>query len=131
MKLLIKQGIDFGQSAHIPDAQGRPLCKARLKRAAWVVDDQQRTAVVVCHPCLRVQAKYEERRMQHVACINESVARLVQGVLLHHGVRSSHQGPGIRSGPTITIVPIGAIDSEEEADIRRAIQRIAGATIVG
>ena len=72
----------------------------------------------------------QESRMR-IECISKGVANLVQGILLHHGIRSSQQGPFISSAPTIMIMPIGAIDSEKEAAIRRDIQRIAGATIHG
>ena len=130
MKLLIKQGIDCGQSAHIPDAQGRPLCKGKLRLANWVIANQQSTLDIVCHSCLRVQAKHEKNSM-HIECISASVAELVQGILLHHGVRSSRQGPLTSSGPTITIMPIGAIDSEKESALRQDIQCIAGTTLLG
>jgi hypothetical protein len=72
----------------------------------------------------------QESRMR-IECISKGVANLVQGILLHHGIRSSWQGPLIGSAATTTIMPIGAIDSEKEAALRRDIQRIAGATIHG
>jgi hypothetical protein len=64
----------------------------------------------------------------HIECASKSVANLVQGVLLNRGIQSRQQGPN--SGDTTTIVmPIGAIDSETETEIRQELNRISGATI--
>jgi hypothetical protein len=57
-RLLVKGSGSDGLAAHIPDAEGRPLCYTRLKLADWRIDTMQRPGgILICHNCLRAQAK--------------------------------------------------------------------------
>jgi hypothetical protein len=66
-----------------------------------------------------------------IECTDEDVADEVQGVLLQYGVRSSRQGPFISPtpDPTVHVLSVGNVPSEKDADVRRDLQRIAGAEI--
>ena len=58
MWLLAKIAGAKGLAAHIPDLDGKPLCKARLNFSTWRLQETQ-PEVVICYHCRRVQAKKE------------------------------------------------------------------------
>lgn len=59
MLLLVKMDRSFGLAAHIPDAEGKPLCKARLNLATWQLQEQSTEKIVICNNCRRTLERNE------------------------------------------------------------------------
>jgi hypothetical protein len=56
-RLLVAVGANKGLAVHIPDTEGKPLCRALLKLALWQVQDQSAEGLVVCRNCRLRAAK--------------------------------------------------------------------------
>ncbi len=57
MKLLVYVGETRGLSAHIPNANGHPICKCVLKPSNWQIEERDPNETKICHNCEKVQAK--------------------------------------------------------------------------
>ena len=59
MNFLMKDNDTFGLAAHLPDHQGQPLCHLKLNLANWHIHDRVPTSLLICHHCIRAQAKQQ------------------------------------------------------------------------
>jgi hypothetical protein len=57
MRLLIKGAGNQGVAAHIPNAEGLPICRTRINLTGWNIAEQHTPHTVVCYHCKRAQAK--------------------------------------------------------------------------
>jgi hypothetical protein len=56
-RFLVKRNPRLGLAAHIPDAQGNPLCRTLLKRDTWVIQDREPQQLLVCANCRKKDAR--------------------------------------------------------------------------
>jgi hypothetical protein len=59
MRLLVRADGSTHYVAHIPDAQGRPLCQSRLNLAVWQIRDCSVEKLIICATCRHIQAQEE------------------------------------------------------------------------
>jgi hypothetical protein len=57
MKLLVKIGPPTGQAAHIVDAAGLQLCRVKIKRSTWKLQERPPTEILICYHCKRILAR--------------------------------------------------------------------------
>jgi hypothetical protein len=57
LRLLVPVNKNAGLAAHIPDADGHPLCKTNIKASRWQVDSLVKSPPIVCRHCKRVQGQ--------------------------------------------------------------------------
>jgi hypothetical protein len=57
--VLLKDGDSGGLAAHLPDVQGRPLCRLAVTLTNWRIHIRVPTSLLICHHCLLVRAKQQ------------------------------------------------------------------------
>ena len=94
MHVLMKDSDTFGLAAHIPDPKGQPLCHLKLKLATWQIRDRSPTSLLICHHCLRAQAKQRHAaNPDHLAPLEQSGGARFDalGRSMLKGVRDAHR----------------------------------------
>jgi hypothetical protein len=62
MNVLMKDSDKLGLAAHIPNSNGQPLCRLKLKLTNWHIHNRLPTSLLICHHCLLVWAKQHTGR---------------------------------------------------------------------
>ena len=54
MKLFVKLDSTRGDSAHIPNSNGQPICKVHIKLANWQLAERDLASINICRRCQHI-----------------------------------------------------------------------------